>query len=408
MLGVIVYGLLLLKASLGVLVLQESPARMPSSVTQIGEANMNSILNSNEVVFINFYADWCHFSALLAPIFEHAAVHLKHEFPDAGKVLLGRVDCARETDMADIYEIQKFPTLRLFYRGHPTRREYRGQRSVEALVNYVKSHLHSQIVEFQGPEDLAIIDPHRRSVIAYFDSEGPAHKLYQNLADRFKNDCDFYQKIGKVEEGRPPVSLSFRPDVARTYSKDEEYEGDPTDSNQLEAWILQKCVPLVWEINFKNVEELIEQRRPLLLLFHLPDDLRSVKDFRAIVEAQMPEMRGQFNFCTVDGVQFEHSVQHMGKSRKDLPIVAIDSLKFMYLFPNFDNIYKRGMLKKFLEDFLGHSNEENVQTTEATEKEGQTTEPPLSTFKDLGPSKYRYSLLHDELWAMGEALFVIF
>ncbi|EDV32400.1 uncharacterized protein Dana_GF14074 [Drosophila ananassae] len=397
MLVVIVFGLLLLKASLGELILMDTSARMPSSVTQIGEANLKSILHSNEVVFINFYANWCHFSVLLAPIFEHAAAHLKHEFPEPGKVLLGRVDCAQETDLADLYNIQKFPTLRLFYKGEAARREYRGQRSVDALVNYVKSQFHSDIVEFQGPEDLAIIDPHRRSVIAYFDSEGPAHKLYQHLADRYKNDCDFYQRIGKVEEGRPPVSLSFRPDVARTYSPNEEYEGDPADSNQLETWILQKCVPLVREINFKNVEELIEQRLPLLLLFHLPGDLKSVKDFRAIVEAQMPEMRGQYNFCTVDGVQFEHSVLHMGKSRKDLPIVAIDSLKFMYPFPNFNNIYKRGQLKKFLEDFLGHLKQETVPVTEATAKEGKNTEPPRSTFKDLGPSKYRYSLLHDEL-----------
>ncbi|KAH8333090.1 hypothetical protein KR074_005258 [Drosophila pseudoananassae] len=397
MLAVLVYGLLLLKASLGELQLQDSSARMSSNVTQIGEANLSSILHSNEVVFVNFYADWCYFSVLLAPIFEQAAAHLKLEFPDAGKVLLGRVNCARETELADLYHIQKFPTLRLFYKGQATRREYRGQRSLEALVNYVKSHFQSEIVEFQEPEDLAIIDPNRRSVIAYFESAGSAQKLYQHLADRFKHDCDFYQRIGKVEEGRPPVSLTFRPDVARTYSQDEEYEGDPADSNQLESWILNKCVPLVREIDFSNVEELIEQRLPLVLLFHLPSDLKSVKDFRAIVEAQMPEMRGQYNFGTVDGVEFEHSVRHMGKSRKDLPIVAIDSLKFMYPFPSFENIYRRGQLKKFLEDFLGHLKQENLRMTEATAKEGQDTEPPRSTFKDLGPSKYRYSLLHDEL-----------
>lgn len=32
-----------------------------------------SLLASNELVFINFYADWCRFSNLLQPIFDQAA-----------------------------------------------------------------------------------------------------------------------------------------------------------------------------------------------------------------------------------------------------------------------------------------------------------------------------------------------
>lgn len=32
-----------------------------------------SISASNELVFINFYADWCRFSNLLQPIFDEAA-----------------------------------------------------------------------------------------------------------------------------------------------------------------------------------------------------------------------------------------------------------------------------------------------------------------------------------------------
>ena len=39
------------------------------------------------------------------------------------------------------------------------------------------------------------------------------------------------------------------------------------------------------------------------------------------------------NFLTADGVQFAHPLHHLGKSKNDLPLIAIDSFRHMYLFP---------------------------------------------------------------------------
>lgn len=40
------------------------------------------------------------------------------------------------------------------------------------------------------------------------------------------------------------------------------------------------------------------------------------------------------NALTADGLKFAHPLQHLGKSSGDLPIIAIDSFKHMYLFKN--------------------------------------------------------------------------
>lgn len=39
------------------------------------------ILASNEVVFINFYANWCRFSQMLDPIYNELADKVAAEFP---------------------------------------------------------------------------------------------------------------------------------------------------------------------------------------------------------------------------------------------------------------------------------------------------------------------------------------
>lgn len=38
------------------------------------------------------------------------------------------------------------------------------------------------------------------------------------------------------------------------------------------------------------------------------------------------------NALTADGVKFAHPLQHLGKTTNDLPVIAIDSFKHMYLF----------------------------------------------------------------------------
>lgn len=50
--------------------------------------------------------------------------------------------------LASRFHITKYPTLKVFRNGQPAKREYRGQRSVEAFVEYTKKQLEDPIKEF--------------------------------------------------------------------------------------------------------------------------------------------------------------------------------------------------------------------------------------------------------------------
>lgn len=111
------------------------------------------------------------------------------------------------------------------------------------------------------------------------------------------------------------------------------------------------------------------------------------------------------NFLTADGQKFAHPLHHLGKSPKDLPLIAIDSFRHMYLFPSFQDMFVPGKLKSFLQDLYsgklhrefhygpdpGNNNVPQIDTGKGP------TSPPESTFKKLAPSRNRYTLLRDEL-----------
>lgn len=40
------------------------------------------------------------------------------------------------------------------------------------------------------------------------------------------------------------------------------------------------------------------------------------------------------NCLVADGKKFAHPLHHLGKRESDLPLIAIDSFRHMYLFPN--------------------------------------------------------------------------
>lgn len=384
-----------------------------SGAVQLNGENLDMTLASNELVFINFYAEWCRFSNILQPIFDEAADKVKEAFPDGGRVVMGKVDCDRESSVASRFHISKYPTLKIIRNGQPTKREYRGARTAEAFTEFVKKQLEDPIKEFHHLKDLEKLDTKKRVVVGYFDRRDmQEYNTFRRVATNLKEDCVFQAGFGDtVAAMHPPGQpiIVFRPDVAVSDANDETFPGNMNNFDELNIWVQEKCVPLVREITFENAEELTEEGLPFLILFHGTDDFQSIKDYKTVIETQLLSEKQNINFLTADGKRFAHPLHHLGKSQSDLPLIAIDSFRHMYLFPSFKDMYAPGKLKQFLSDLYSGKlhrefhygpdrNEDN--TIEVVMINGEIkkgTSPPESAFKNLGPSNKRYTLLKDEL-----------
>lgn len=390
----------------------------PSRATsvQLTLANFDSMVATHEVVFLNFYADWCRFSQILAPVFDEAADKLAANVTDKGKALFGKVDCDAENALSTRFHITKYPTLKLIRQGFVAKREYRGQRSAEAIATYIHDQLKDPVQEMNSAEDFQAVEDKKRLVIAYFErKETPLYDVYRRVAMNLRDDCDFAVAIGEPFQAQRSTGdrIMFRPPYAKDGARDRPYSGNLNDFSQLNTWATENCIPLVREITFENAEELTEEGLPFLILFHHPDDHEIVDKYTQQVQTQLIGDKSNVNYLTADGVKFAHPLHHLGKSMSDLPLIAIDSFRHMYLFPNVKEMTVTGKLKQFVDDlYSGKLHREFHYGPDATTEnkddgtqddntiqpqQGDSSTPPESTFRKLAPSRNRYTLLRDEL-----------
>ena len=121
-------------------------------------------------------------------------------------------------------------------------------------------------------------------------------------------------------------------------------------------------MPLIREITFENAEELTEEGVPFLILFRRPGDEDAEKAYADIIHSELLDLKCAFfksffeflfviaasvNFLMADGKKFAHPLYHvcsytrlikecsllhllqLGKTERDLPVIAIDSFRHM-------------------------------------------------------------------------------
>lgn len=390
-----------------------------SSVVYLDVDNYETVIKSAQVVFVAFCADWCPFSRRLKPIFEEAAQKFAQDNPSASAVW-AIVDSVQQATIADKYFVNKYPTMKVFINGELATKEYRASRTVEALTEFVKEQLATSIRDFNSTEELEqMMDTSKRNMIAYFaDKNSEEYTNFNKAAMILREDCAFYVGTDPALKALNQNKIIFKdPDT-----EDEQlFSGNFSDYEFVKQWLTDKCIPLVREVTFENVEELTEEGLPFLLYFRDPADKEGDKLFTESVIRELSDQKTAVNALLADGHKFAHPLKHLGKTEKDLPVLAIDSFQHMYIFPEMSELHKPGKLRQFIMDL--HSGELHREFHSSLDKKMADLQklveeqpevfndtdhssddplpparmpeptPPPSVFKELRPSEKRYSLL---------------
>ena len=80
------------------------------SVINVTKTNFDEIKNSEKVVLLDFYADWCGPCRMVAPIVDEIA----EENP---QYLVGKINVDNEPDLAMAFDVMTIPTLVVMKNG---------------------------------------------------------------------------------------------------------------------------------------------------------------------------------------------------------------------------------------------------------------------------------------------------
>ena len=80
------------------------------SVKMIDKNNFEEVKNSDKLVLLDFYADWCGPCRMVAPILHEIA----EERPD---VIVGKINVDEEEDLAAAFGVYSIPTLVVMKNG---------------------------------------------------------------------------------------------------------------------------------------------------------------------------------------------------------------------------------------------------------------------------------------------------
>jgi len=111
-------------------------AETEAHAVALSSENMKDFLNRYQNTIVDYYAPWCIWCQRLSPTWELFARKVREEEINLG---VGKVDCVAHAQLCTDERILAFPTLRWYTGDKVVMPDYKGDRTVDAFLEYAKT-----------------------------------------------------------------------------------------------------------------------------------------------------------------------------------------------------------------------------------------------------------------------------
>ncbi|KAB0796260.1 hypothetical protein PPYR_10321 [Photinus pyralis] len=319
-------------------------------VLELKEENFDSVIESNDIVFVEFYAEQCGVCQALAPEYAKAATILA----EAGSsVKLAKVDAIVETALAGKYKVDGYPTMLLFRKG-TTPVSYERGRSANDIVGWLNKKSAPPAKQLQNMEEARTsIDSNDIFAIGFFaDQSTDDAKMFFRVADKIDDftmgitsDRDTFKEHA-AKNGDIVIFAKYSDSPIR-------YEGE-FNEDSLENFFSTHSLPPLVEMTNETLVPIFRGviKTSLFIFLSKSDDNAQVIEEEVRYVATLYHTKLRFVLLNTDN-QINQQIQtYLRVGRRQEPFMRIINLSGMVKFkPEHDQLTVAN-IKKFVEDFL--------------------------------------------------------
>ncbi|RAL38741.1 hypothetical protein DM860_013422 [Cuscuta australis] len=232
------------------------------TVLELDDSNFEAAISKFDHVFVDFYAPWCGHCQRLAPELDKAApviAELKQS------IVIAKVNADKYRVLASKYDIDGYPTLKMFVHGVPT--DYYGPRKSDLLVRFLKKYAASDVTVLDSDSAISDFIEEAGPFFPIFIGFGLNQSVALDMAVKYKKKAWFSVANGFSDEtmalydfDKVPALLALHP----SYNEQNIFYG-PFEEKFLEDYIKQSLLPLVLPINHDTLRLIKDDNRKIAL-----------------------------------------------------------------------------------------------------------------------------------------------
>jgi len=127
------------------LLLQVNGAEKVLEIVELSDSDFDETVQTQERMFVDFYAPWCGHCQELEPEFKKAANDARAEELET---VFAKVDVIANTKLAKQHKVSSYPTLLFFYKGKLDQ-TYAGDRKGDAMLRWIRKQENPVIMELK-------------------------------------------------------------------------------------------------------------------------------------------------------------------------------------------------------------------------------------------------------------------
>ncbi|GKA06380.1 disulfide isomerase-like protein 5-2 [Tanacetum coccineum] len=231
-------------------------------VLELTESNFDAAISTFDYIFVDFYAPWCGHCKRLSPELDKAAPMLSGL---KKPVVIAKIDADKYSRIASKYDIDGFPTLKMFMNGVPT--DYTGPRKADLLVRYLRKFVAPDVTIIESDSGITEFVEEAGKSFPIFIGFGLDESAISEVAIKFKKNAwfsvakDFSEKTMEMYDfDKAPALLALHPN----FNEHNIFYG-PFEDNFVEEFIQQSLLPLTLPISGESLKLLKDDKRKIVL-----------------------------------------------------------------------------------------------------------------------------------------------